>query len=97
MGGFIARESEKFERFSEWFDNVLLTARIADNRYPVKGFIVYLENGWFVIERVRRRLEELLEEDGHLPMYYPIVATLENFSREAEHIKGFMGEVFAVG
>lgn len=96
-GGFIARESEKFERFSEWFDRVLLTARIADNRYPVKGFIVYLENGWFVIERVRRRLEELLEEDGHLPMYYPIVATLENFSREAEHIKGFMGEVFAVG
>ncbi|GBC71697.1 Proline--tRNA ligase [Candidatus Calditenuaceae archaeon HR02] len=96
MGGFIARESEKFERFSEWFDNVLLTARIADNRYPVKGFIVYLENGWFVIERIRRRLEELLEEDGHLPMYYPIVATLENFSREAEHIKGFMGEVFAV-
>ncbi|MCS7145826.1 MAG: proline--tRNA ligase [Nitrososphaerota archaeon] len=96
-GGFIARESEKFEQFSEWFDRVLFTARIADNRYPVKGFIVYLENGWFVIERVRRRLEELLEEDGHFPMYFPIVATVENFSREAEHIKGFMGEVFAVG
>jgi len=95
-GGLIARDSEKFERFSEWFDRVLLTARIADNRYPVKGFIVYLENGWFVVERVRRLLEELLEEDGHLPMYYPLVATLENFSREAEHIRGFMGEVFGV-
>ncbi|MEM0444540.1 MAG: proline--tRNA ligase [Nitrososphaerota archaeon] len=97
MGGLIARDGEKFERFSEWFDNVLLTARIADSRYPVKGFLVYLESGWFVIERVRRRLEYLLEEDGHLPMYFPLVATLENFSREAEHIKGFMGEVFAVG
>ncbi len=100
MGELIATErssAEKFRNFSEWFDNVLLTARLADTRYPVKGFSVYLEYGWFIIERVRRRLEELLEADGHLPMYFPLVATLENFSREAEHIKGFMGEVFAVG
>jgi prolyl-tRNA synthetase len=100
LGGPIATGKtgvEKFRNFSDWFDGILLTARLADTRYPVKGFYVYLEQGWFVIERVRRMLEELLEADGHLPMYFPLVATLENFSREAEHIKGFMGEVFAVG
>lgn len=48
------------------------------------------------MERVRRRLEELLEEDGHKPMLFPLVATEENFGREAEHIKGFKQEVFTV-
>ena len=32
------------EKFTEWYDNLLLEAKIADDRYPVKGFTVY--TGW---------------------------------------------------
>ena len=35
--------SRKFENFSTWFDDLIIRARIADNRFPVKGFIVYME------------------------------------------------------
>ncbi|MCS7142944.1 MAG: proline--tRNA ligase [Aigarchaeota archaeon] len=90
----MARRAKKDDEFNEWFDEVLLNARIVDARYPVKGFIVYLENGRKVIESVQRILEGKLEADGHRPMTFPIVATEENFSKEAEHIKGFHGEVF---
>lgn len=48
------------------------------------------------MERVRRKLEEKLEKDGHRPMLFPIVATEENFGKEAEHIKGFRQEVFTI-
>ena len=55
---------------------------------------MYLENGKYVMERVRRKLEEKLENDGHKPMLFPLFATEENFGKEAEHIKGFRQEVF---
>jgi prolyl-tRNA synthetase len=92
----IATESKKFKNFTDWFDELLLNSRIADSRYPVKGFIVYLENGKYVMDRVSRKLEEKLEKDGHKPMLFPLVATEENFGKEAEHIKGFRQEVFTI-
>jgi len=48
------------------------------------------------MDRISRKLEEKLERDGHKPMLFPIVATEENFSKEAEHIKGFRQEVFTI-
>ncbi|MEM2015981.1 MAG: proline--tRNA ligase [Nitrososphaerota archaeon] len=86
----------KFSNFTEWFDQLLLEARIADNRFPVKGFLVYLENGAYIMERIRRILEEKLERTGHKLMLFPLVTTEEFFSREAEHIKGFSTEVFVI-
>ncbi|MEN2974944.1 MAG: proline--tRNA ligase [Candidatus Caldarchaeales archaeon] len=87
---------KKFTNFTSWFDELLLNARIADNRYPVKGFLVYMDNGAYIIEKVRRLLEDRLEKTGHKLMYFPLVATEELFSKEAEHIKGFSGEVFTI-
>lgn len=55
-----------------------------------------MENGYFVLEAIRKRLEELLNEKGHKAMLFPLVATEDNFSKEATHIKGFSSEVFVV-
>jgi len=87
---------EKFSNFTEWFDQLLLNAKIADNRFPVKGFLVYLENGAYIMERIRRMLEEKLEETGHKLTLFPLVTTQELFAKEAEHIKGFSREVFTI-
>lgn len=91
-----ATSINKFTNFSNWFDEVVFQARIVDARFPVKGFLVYLENGMFIIDKIRRGLEELLIETGHKPMMFPLVTTDELFSKEAEHIKGFSAEVFIV-
>ena len=40
----VAQQMSKFQNFSTWFDKVLFDARIVDDRFPVKGFSVYLEN-----------------------------------------------------
>ena len=48
--------TKKFENFSAWFDDLILKARIADNRFPVKGFVVYMENGAFIMDQIKNFL-----------------------------------------
>jgi prolyl-tRNA synthetase len=54
----------KYRNFSEWFDKLVLEARIVDDRFPVKGFSVYLENGAFILRKIREMLEEELNATG---------------------------------
>ncbi|MDW8063407.1 MAG: proline--tRNA ligase [Candidatus Caldarchaeum sp.] len=86
----------KYRNFSEWFDSLLLEAKIVDDRFPVKGFSVYLENGAFILRRVRQLLEKELNDTGHKEMIFPLVTTDELFGKEAAHIKGFSTEVFVI-
>ncbi|MCS7133273.1 MAG: proline--tRNA ligase [Candidatus Caldarchaeum sp.] len=86
----------KYRNFSEWFDSLLLEAKIVDDRFPVKGFSVYLENGAYVLRRIREMLERELNDSGHKELVFPLVTTEELFGREAAHIKGFSTEVFVI-
>ncbi|MCD6535531.1 MAG: proline--tRNA ligase [Thaumarchaeota archaeon] len=88
--------AKKFENFPSWFDDLILKARIVDNRFPVKGFLVYMENGAYILDEIRRLLENELEKTGHKKMYFPLVTSEELFGKEAEHIKGFSKEVFVI-
>jgi prolyl-tRNA synthetase len=85
---------QKDENFGEWYDRVLLEAQIADDRYPVKGFSVYMGWGFSIAKRIVRLLEERLEEDEHQPMQFPVVIPEDAFMKEEEHIASFSGEVF---
>ncbi len=89
-------DMKKNENFSEWFDNVLFNADLVDNRYPVKGFVVYKEWGTRIIRYIIKMLEEDLEREGHNPMLFPVVIPEDVFAKEARHIKGFTSEVFWV-
>ncbi|MEM1515283.1 MAG: proline--tRNA ligase [Candidatus Bathyarchaeia archaeon] len=85
---------KKFGNFSQWFDEILFNADIIDNRYPVKGFVVYKAWGFKIVKRILEILEEKLNETGHMPMLFPLVIPEEAFAKESEHIKGFSSEVF---
>jgi len=85
---------KKFSSFSAWFDDLVMEAKILDARYPVKGFIIYRENGFRLIENIKRVMEDLLHETGHEAVNFPDVISEDMFSKEAEHIKGFGTEVF---
>ena len=82
------------ENFTDWFDNILLEAKIADDRYPVKGFTVYTGWGFSVAKRIIAMLEEGLEENGNEPMQFPVVIPEDSFQKEEDHIEGFSSEVF---
>ena len=88
--------AKKFENFSSWFDDLLLKARIVDNRFPVKGFLAYMENGAFMLDKIKELFEEELEKIGHKKRHFPLVTSEELFGGEAEHIKGFSKEVFVI-
>jgi prolyl-tRNA synthetase len=82
------------ENFSEWYDNVLLEAKIADDRYSVKGFTVYTGWGFSIAKRIIAMLEERLEATNHEPMQFPVVIPEDSFQKESDHIEGFSAEVF---
>jgi len=94
LSGNEAKATKKFENFSEWFDNLLLEADIADDRYPVKGFTVYKGWGYSIVKRIYQMLENLLEDADHQPMQFPVVIPESSFQKEEDHIEGFSSEVF---
>ena len=89
-----SKATKKFENFSEWFDELLISAQIADDRYPVKGFTVYTGWGYGIVKRIYQMLERELEAVDHQPMQFPVVIPEDSFQKEEEHIEGFSGEVF---
>ena len=90
----IEESAEKFRNFSDWFDKVLLEAQMVDDRYPVKGFSVYMGWGFSTVKRIYKMLEERLEETDHQPMQFPVVIPEDAFQKEEDHIEGFGAEVF---
>ena len=84
------------EGFSEWYHRMLDENQVVDIRFPVKGMPVYRGAGVKIIKYMRDYLENLLEEDGHEPTYFPVVIPEDLLAAEAEHIAGFEDEVYWV-
>ncbi len=84
------------ENFSQWFLNVLRTADIMETRYPVKGLYVWLPYGLKLRNQVFAIMRGLLEGSGHQEVQFPQLIPEDIFKKEAEHIRGFEGEVYWV-
>ena len=85
----------KKEDFSEWYHELLMTAEIIDNRYPVKGMCVWFPFGFAIRKSVYAIIRELLDPD-HQETQFPLMIPENEFMKEAQHIKGFEEEVYWV-
>ncbi|MDM7938811.1 MAG: proline--tRNA ligase [Methanothrix sp.] len=83
------------ENFSEWYHELLMTAEIIDNRYPVKGMCVWFPFGFAIRKNVYGIIRELLDPD-HQETQFPLMIPENEFMKEAQHIKGFEDEVYWV-
>jgi prolyl-tRNA synthetase len=81
--------------FSEWYHELLMTAEIIDNRYPVKGMCVWFPFGFGIRKNVYSIIRELLDPD-HQETQFPLLIPENEFMKEAQHIKGFEDEVYWV-
>lgn len=81
--------------FSEWYHELLMTAEIVDNRYPVKGMCVWFPFGFAIRKKVYAIIRELLDPD-HQETQFPLLIPENEFMKEAQHIKGFEEEVYWV-
>lgn len=82
--------------FGKWYLEVVRKCGIIDQRYPVKGFPVYMPWGMFITKQIISEFEKELEKTGHMPVNFPVVIPEENLKKEKEHVKGFEKEVFWV-
>ncbi len=84
------------ENFGEWYLEIVRKCDIIDQRYPVKGFPVYMPWAMFIIKQMYIAYENKLEKTGHMPVTFPVVIPKNNLTKEKEHVKGFENEVFWV-
>ncbi|MGB9758336.1 MAG: proline--tRNA ligase [Thermoproteota archaeon] len=96
QGSKITFNIDKKQNFREWYNEIIRKAELIDDRYNVKGLIVYRPRAMKVIKEIYKLLESELEKKGHEPVLFPLLIPEENFQREAEHVKGFKAETFWV-
>ncbi len=84
------------EDFGDWFHRMLEEVDVVDQRYPVKGMLVYRRWGMHLVRAMQRYLEDQLEADGHEPVYFPVLIPESVLGKESDHIAGFEEQVFWV-
>jgi prolyl-tRNA synthetase len=82
--------------FSEWYNTITKEAQLCDLRYGIKGFVVFMPWAVMTMNRMYGMYEEAVESRGHLPALFPALIPESYFTRESEHVKGFVPEVFWV-
>lgn len=78
--------------FSEWYNQVVLKAGLADYS-PVRGFMIFLPRGYALWEKIQRHFDFVLARHKVNNVYYPLVIPEKFFKKEAVHAKGFAPEL----
>lgn len=83
------------EDFSEWYQQVLKAADMAENS-PVRGSMVIKPHGFAIWEELKRYLDGEIKRTGHQNAYFPLFIPLSFLEKEAEHVEGFAKECAVV-
>ena len=63
------------ENFSEWYQQVIKAADMAENS-PVRGCMVIKPWGWSIWEEIKNFLDRRIKETGHQNAYFPLFIPL---------------------
>ncbi len=91
------RRPDKEKEFGEWFSWVISEAEIYDyGRYPVQGTGIWMPYGFQLRRRILDIVRWELDSRGHEEILLPLLIPEDLLRKEAEHIRGFEGEVYWV-
>jgi len=83
---------KKSEDFSEWYQQVVQKAELADYS-TVKGCMIIRPNAYYIWQQIQdyfnKRLKSLKVKNAYFPLFIPE----KFFQKEAEHAQGFKPEV----
>jgi prolyl-tRNA synthetase len=82
--------------FSEWYNSIIKDANLCDIRYGIKGFVVFMPWAVMSMNRMYAMYEDALERRDHQPALFPALIPESYLTRESDHVKGFVPEVFWV-
>jgi prolyl-tRNA synthetase len=83
--------TKRSEDYSQWYLDTIKEAKLADYS-PVKGCMIIRPNGYAIWEKMRRALDDMFKETGHVNAYFPLFIPKSYLSKEAEHVEHFAKE-----
>jgi prolyl-tRNA synthetase len=83
------------EDFSEWYNQVILRAELADYA-PVRGCMVVRPYGWAIWENIQKTLDKRFKDTGHVNAAFPMLIPKSFMEKEKEHVEGFSPELAVV-
>ena len=83
------------ENFSEWYNQVVLRAELADYA-PVRGCMVIRPYGWALWENMQGALDRRFKATGHSNAAFPLFIPISFLEKEKQHVEGFSPELAVV-
>ncbi len=83
---------KKSENFSEWYQQVILKAELADYT-KVSGCMVYRPTAYEIWEKIQEFFNKKIKAIGIKNAYFPLLIPESLLNKEAEHVEGFAPEV----
>ncbi len=78
--------------FSEWYNQVVQKAELADYA-PVRGFMIVRPNAYAIWENIKTYFDSRISKLGVKNAYFPLLIPKSFFEKEAEHAEGFEPEL----
>jgi prolyl-tRNA synthetase len=83
------------ENFSEWYNQLVLKAELADYA-PVRGCMIVRPYGWALWENIQQALDRRFKATGHVNAAFPLFIPRSFLEKEKEHVEGFSPELAVV-
>jgi prolyl-tRNA synthetase len=83
------------EDFSEWYNQVVLRAELADYA-PVRGCMIVRPYGWALWENITQALDRRFKATGHVNAAFPLLIPRSFIEKEKSHVTGFSPELAVV-
>jgi len=83
------------EDFSEWYNQLVLKAQLADYA-PVRGCMIVRPYGWALWENVQQSLDRRFKATGHQNVAFPLLIPKGFIEKEKHHVEGFSPELAVV-
>ena len=83
------------EDFSEWYNQLVLRAELADYA-PVRCCMIVRPYGWALWENITAQLDRRFKATGHVNAAFPLLIPQSFISKEQSHVAGFSPELAVV-
>jgi prolyl-tRNA synthetase len=83
------------EDFSEWYNQLVLKAQLADYA-PVRGCMIVRPYGWALWENIQQALDRRFKATGHQNVAFPLLIPKSFIEKEKHHVEGFSPELAVV-
>src|SRR5437763_15204594 len=83
------------EDFSEWYNQLVLKAELADYA-PVRGCMIVRPYGWALWENIQQSLDRRFKATGHVNAAFPLLIPQSFLEKEKSHVEGFSPELAVV-